>query len=90
MFLSDNNFGLFFNDTLTNCPDEIPVNWWVSFVPTSTMETVINNGRKGGKENPLAACDGFCHDISRTVLDEFRNYKEDPPYSSYEMILWLG
>lgn len=54
------------------------------------MKTVINSGRKAGKEDPLESCDGFCCDSSRIVLDEFRNYKEEPQYLSFEMTLLLG
>lgn len=54
------------------------------------MKTVINSGRKAGKENHLEACDGFCHDSSRIALDEFRNSKEEPPYLSFEITLLLG
>lgn len=62
----------------------------MSFVPTWTMETASNRGRKAGKENLLEACDGFCCDSSRIVLDEFRKCKEEPPYLSFEKTLLLG
>lgn len=57
-------FGLFINNILTDCPDKIPVNWWVSLVPTRTMKTVSNSRRKAGFE----VRDGFYHENSRTLL----------------------
>jgi len=32
------------------------------------MKTVSNSGRKAEEENPLEACDDFCHENSRIQL----------------------